>query len=57
MVGDDAVYLEARCFGLWWRSRGIGGPSRIVLRPRRTSSGSITMRAGPGTGGIVMYHW
>ena len=41
----------------WWRSRVVDGRSRIVLRPRRTSSGSITTRAGPGMVGTVMYHW
>src|ERR1700722_9557726 len=30
----------------WWRSKAIGGRSRTVLRPRKTSSGSITTRAG-----------
>src|SRR5476651_2133703 len=28
----------------WWRSKAIGGRSRTVLRPRKTSSGSITTR-------------
>src|SRR5476649_2142598 len=32
----------------WWRSKAIAGRSRTVLRPRKTSSGSITTRADPG---------
>src|SRR5438046_10224071 len=32
----------------WSRSKAIGGPSRIVLKPRRMSSDSITTRADPG---------
>src|SRR6266571_2990791 len=37
----------------WWRSKAIGGRSRIVLRPRRMSSDSITTRADPGMAGIA----
>src|SRR3977135_2597510 len=41
----------------WWRSKAIGGRSRTVLRPRKTSSGSITTRADPGMGGIATFPW
>jgi Resolvase, N terminal domain len=41
----------------WWRSKGIDGRSRTVLRPRKTSSGSITTRADPGMGGIATFPW
>src|ERR1700682_1346289 len=39
----------------WWRSKAIGGRARTVLRPRKTSSGSITTRADPGMGGIASF--
>ena len=41
----------------WWRSKAIGGRSRTVLRPRKTSSDSITTRADPGMGGIATFPW
>jgi SRSO17 transposase len=39
------------------RSKAIGGRSRTVLRPRKTSSGSITTRADPGMAGIATFLW
>src|SRR3984893_9168987 len=35
----------------WSRSKAIDGRSRTALKPRKTSSGSITMRADPGMAG------
>src|ERR1700722_13067721 len=37
----------------WWRSKAIGGRSRTVSRPRKTSSDSIATRAYPGVGGGI----
>jgi hypothetical protein len=39
------------------RGRRSGGRSRIALRPRKTSSDSITMRADPGMAGIATFPW
>src|SRR4029077_11376551 len=41
----------------WWQSKAIGGRLRTVLRPRKTSSDSITTRADPGMGGIATSLW
>ncbi len=41
----------------WSRSKVIAGRSRTALKPRKTSSGSITTRAGPGMAGTVMCPW
>src|SRR5271165_7562449 len=39
----------------WWRSKAIAGRSRTVLRPPKTSSGSITTKADPGMDGIATF--
>jgi SRSO17 transposase len=41
----------------WSRLKAIGGQSRTALKPRKTSSGSITTRADPGMAGTVMCPW
>jgi SRSO17 transposase len=41
----------------WSRSKAIDGRSRTPLKPRKTSSGSITTRADPGMAGTVMCPW
>ena len=41
----------------WLRSKAIDGRSRTALKPRKTSSGSITTRADPGMAGTVMCPW
>jgi len=63
IADDDLAFFTTWCPAgtsietLVARSKAIGGQSRTVLRPPRTSSGSITTRADPGMAGIATFPW
>ena len=62
IADDDLAFFTTWCrqeqqSKRWSQSKAIAGRSRTVLRPPKTSSGSITMRADPGMAGIATCLW
>jgi SRSO17 transposase len=54
-IGVFAAYVSRHGHAFIDRALYLPKRSRTVLRPQKTSSGSITTRADPGMGGIATF--